>query len=130
LTAKITNSNIVLHNSKCKNNYIFAPSMNQQVKKYLSLFLIVLFLFPQVEKAVHDIQHSKDSHCASANKHFHSLEHSCSICDFTSSNSSSTPDTDYQFILCVQRFSFEPFIESNIIQNAFNNLPARAPPIA
>ncbi len=80
------------------------------------------------EKEVHAFQHLKDFHCSSSNKHFHTVEHSCSVCDFTSTNSSSAPETHYQFIISVQQFSFLPFVEIAALQNTFNNLPARAPP--
>ncbi len=77
---------------------------------------------------MHALKHLTDFHCASANKHFHTIEHNCSICDFTITNSNSSPETHHQFILFVQGFSFEPFIESIALQSTFNNLPARAPP--
>ena len=103
--------------------------MNQQVKKYFSIFLLFLFVFPLVEKEVHSFNHISDLHCFSSNKHLHPLEHNCSICDYTSTNSNANFLTQNKFILSVQNFSFEPFIESIAVQNAINNLPARAPPV-
>ena len=58
--------------------------MSIQLRKYAALFLLVLFVFPFVEKGTHDVAHSKDTHCATKDsKHFHTSEHHCSICDFT-----------------------------------------------
>ena len=53
------------------------------VKKIYSLLLLLLFLFPVVEKEVHSYEHKDDFHCTTkSDKHFHSKEHYCSICDF------------------------------------------------
>jgi len=58
--------------------------MSVQLRKYATLFLLVLFAFPHVEKGIHDIAHAKDTHCSTKDsKHFHASEHHCSICDFT-----------------------------------------------
>ena len=58
--------------------------MSVQLRKYAALFLLALFVFPFVEKGVHDVTHAKDTHCSTKNsKHFHTSEHHCSICDFT-----------------------------------------------
>ncbi|MGZ4053703.1 MAG: hypothetical protein ACXVPY_08135 [Bacteroidia bacterium] len=104
--------------------------MHSQVKKYVSIFFLFLFLFPTIEKQVHAFEHSADSHCTATDKHFHTLEHSCSICDFTITDSNQAPETEIQFIISANHFSYHPFIESVNIPDAFQNLPSRAPPIA
>ena len=103
--------------------------MNQQVKKYFSIFLLFLFVFPLAEKEVHSIKHISDLHCSSANKHLHPLEHNCSICDYNSTNSNTSPLAQNNFILSVQNFSFVPFAENIPVLSAEYNLPARAPPV-
>ena len=104
--------------------------MRQQLKKYSSIFLMFLLLFPTIEKQIHTFEHNADQHCTATNKHFHNLEHSCSICDFTITDSNSSPDTAIQFIVSSNQFSFNLFIESVNTPTAFNDLPSRAPPIA
>ncbi|MGP8216385.1 MAG: hypothetical protein ACLQQ4_12520 [Bacteroidia bacterium] len=53
-------------------------------KKYLSLFLLVLFLFPQVEKGIHVFQHHRESEPSVENVlHFNHAEHPCPICDYS-----------------------------------------------
>jgi hypothetical protein len=104
--------------------------MSVQIKKYLSFFLLFLFLFPTIEKQLHALEHNADTHCTATDKHFHSLEHSCSICDYTVTNSNTTPETAFQFIISVQQLTFSPFIENVNSPNSFQHLPARAPPIA
>lgn len=103
--------------------------MQKHIKKYLPLFLLFLLLFPVVEKQVHSFEHLKDVHCSATDKHFHELEHSCSICDYTITDSNSTPETAVLFIISTKTISFHPFIESIYTPDAFQNLPPRAPPV-
>ncbi|MCX6294508.1 MAG: hypothetical protein NTX97_00335 [Bacteroidetes bacterium] len=63
-------------------------------------------------------------------KHFHDLEHSCSICDFTITDSNGSPESDTQFIITSTEFSFSPFTQLVNIPYSYSNLPSRAPPIA
>ncbi len=82
-----------------------------------------------VEKEVHAFQHLADIHCLATDKHFHSIEHHCSVCDFSHTTNSTTPQTHTQFIPVVREFAFLPFIEKVEIKNAFQHLPSRAPPV-
>jgi len=100
----------------------------QHIKKYLSLFCLVLFLFPLVEKNVHAFEHQDEIHCNATDKHFHELEHTCSLCDFTITESYLT-ESDYHAIIPVKQFLFHPFIEGVNTPQAFQDLPARAPPV-
>lgn len=104
--------------------------MHKQVKKYLSFFFLFLLLFPIAEVGLHASEHQKDLHCTATEKHFHPLEHSCSICDFTITDSNSLPDTKVQFDLPSQDFTFLTLTESVTLTFLFSNLPARAPPTA
>ncbi|MGQ0827798.1 MAG: hypothetical protein ACT4ON_05335 [Bacteroidota bacterium] len=101
----------------------------KHIKKYLSLFCLILFLFPLVEKNVHAFEHYDEVHCNSTDKHFHELEHTCSLCDFTITESYSA-ESDYQLIISAKQFLFHPFIESVNTPHAFQDLPARAPPVS
>lgn len=82
-----------------------------------------------VEKNAHAFEHQADLHCNATNKHFHTLEHICSICEFTLTDSNYSTGTEYQFIISVQQFLFHPFTESVNIPYAFQYLTARAPPV-
>jgi hypothetical protein len=99
------------------------------LKKYLSIFFLLLFLFPIVEKEAHAFEHIADVHCTANQKHFHSLEHHCILCDFINTDSNKPTDINYQFILAAEAFLFQPHIECVNIPDAFYNLPARAPPV-
>lgn len=104
--------------------------MHQQIKKYVSLFFLLTLFFPILEKAHHELEHKDDIHCTASDKHFHELEHNCSICEFTIINSIHPVKSDVQLYIATQHFSFLPFIETNNGIEAFQYLPARAPPIA
>ena len=103
--------------------------MHKQIKQIVSFFLLSLFLFPMVEKEVHEAIHSADVHCTAGSKHFHNLEHHCSICDFTITDSNRPTDFNYQLVISSKQFSFQAFTESLDIPEAFQLLPSRAPPI-
>jgi hypothetical protein len=103
--------------------------MHQQLKKYGSLFLLLLFLFPIVEKQLHAFDHVNDKHCQATDKHFHELEHSCSICEFTIADTCPVPDTGLHIVISEYNHSFQSFIESKHLPEAFQDLPSRAPPI-
>ena len=103
--------------------------MMQQIKKYFSVLLLFLFLFPQIEKEVHAFHHLADAHCSSSDKHFHEQEHNCSICDYTITNTT-TAETPAKLTVTVQQFIYSPFVVNINTTNAYHHLPARAPPIA
>jgi hypothetical protein len=104
--------------------------MHSQFKKYLPLFFILLFLFPMVEKGMHDLEHGNDKHCRAKDKHFHELEHNCSVCDHTTVDLSSSLPADFVIIISAKQLLFCPFVESVNTPFAFQYLPARAPPLA
>lgn len=101
----------------------------RKIKKYLSIVLLFLFLFPIAEKVVHSFECDTDIHCTANEKHFHNLEHDCGICDFNVTDSNSPTINDYQLINVVHRFSFHLFKENVPTLSAFQHLPSRAPPI-
>lgn len=103
--------------------------MRKEIKKYFSLVLLFLLLFPMVEKEVHSFEHSTDGHCTANEKHFHDLEHHCGVCDFTVTDSSAPVNNDYSLINSVHLFLFQHFNESTHINTAFQHLPSRAPPL-
>lgn len=104
--------------------------MQKQLKKYFPFLFLFLFLFPMVEKQVHAFAHHEDIHCSATDKHFHELEHNCSICDFTSTDSNTTTDNHFSFVISEIEFTYNPFTESVSTPFAFLHLPSRAPPVA
>lgn len=102
--------------------------MQKQIKKYFSFLFLFLFLFPIVEKQIHAFEHNNDLHCAATDKHFHSSEHTCSICDFTSTDSNSSAENNFSFIVSAISCTYDPFIVSVNSPTAFQDLPSRAPP--
>lgn len=104
--------------------------MKEQLKKQLSFFFLLLFLFPLIEKEAHGLECDTDIHCTADENHFHNLEHHCAICDFTVTDSYSPTINDYQLINVVHQFSFQLFTENAPTLSAFQHLPSRAPPLA
>ena len=103
--------------------------MHQQLKKYGSIFLLLLFLFPLVEKQLHIFDHLDETRCLATDKHFHEQEHSCRICEFTITDSGLLPDVEFNFILSEEQSIFQIFSESIHTPKAFQDLPSRAPPV-
>ena len=82
-----------------------------------------------VEKEVHTFKHAKDSHCTSENKHFHSLEHNCGICDFTFCPPYGSAYVNPSYSLFSFSFSYIPSINCIYELNTIDNSGSRAPPI-
>ncbi len=103
--------------------------MSQTIKKYFSVFFLMLFLFPIVEKEIHALEHAGDPHCISENKHFHNLEHNCGICDFTLYSSDGSTNIGASYTLFCFSFSYTPSINSIYELNRIDNSGSRAPPV-
>jgi hypothetical protein len=69
------------------------------IRKYISLFVLLLVLFPIGEKAMHDVEHFNEDHCEIKETHYCKLEHDCPICDYIFSFPSSLPKQLYQVSL-------------------------------
>jgi hypothetical protein len=103
--------------------------MHKITKQLSSLSFLLLFLFPLVEKQLHAMEHADDIHCNATDKHFHEAEHSCSICDYTFSDTPSELKAEYSFFLSTINFEyigFHPILNSG---SETLLLPSRAPPI-
>lgn len=66
--------------------------MNQPLKKYISLLLLVLFLYPTATEWLHNYAHKDDVTCTQTGLHFHPTEHHCVIDDFLFYVSDIPPD--------------------------------------
>ncbi len=73
--------------------------MTNIFKSIVAFFLLVIFLFPNVERGLHGYSHKDDTHCTSTTeKHFHTQEHDCSICDFIINISDTPIKSNYSFV--------------------------------
>ncbi len=103
--------------------------MRSSIKRYLSIFFLFLFVFPYVQKGVHDLEHSSDIHCADkSSAHFHETSHTCSLCDYTISKAA----TPVQLVeIGFVQISL-PFLFSEIQSTPFESLKClfllRGPP--
>lgn len=58
--------------------------MNHFWARISSVFFLLVFLYPVVEKSVHELSHEDHVHCNSFSQyHWHEQEHHCGICEFT-----------------------------------------------
>jgi hypothetical protein len=103
--------------------------MKVLLKNISSIFLLFLFLFPLVEKEMHALEHADDFHCSSVDKHFHELEHSCSICDYTIPATLGSSNNSFHFVFNEQIISFNLYTDCINIPTAYQDIPSRAPPI-
>ena len=74
----------------------------QKLRSYVSMLMLALLLFPMVDKAVHDLSHLNDKHCGIKDTHFCEVEHSCKICDYHFSSSSTPPKNQSQVNIFLQ----------------------------
>jgi hypothetical protein len=103
--------------------------MKSLVRNITGFFFLLVFLFPLVEKGLHDFSHRNDFHCAEkADKHFHSEEHSCSLCDFHLTSSNDTPVTDFTFVPTTTAQLLALPVQEEILSSYFHRLSSRGPP--
>lgn len=76
-----------------------------RLKSYLSVFLLLVLLFPLVESSIHELGHLDEVHCAVKEKHFCAEEHHCDICDYIFSGSSGLPGKNEQLNLTAKRYA-------------------------
>ncbi|MDQ3047639.1 MAG: hypothetical protein M3R27_08840 [Bacteroidota bacterium] len=100
----------------------------QSIKKYSSILLLFLFLFPLVEKEHHAHEHADEEHCNASDKHFHEMEHNCSICDFTLQKTEEFNEAEFTFVDSYGTLTYTPFFVSENPSFTLYHLPTRAPP--
>jgi hypothetical protein len=100
------------------------------LRSLTSFFFLFLFLFPMVEKQMHALEHAGDTHCQSSDKHFHTEEHSCTICDITFSDTNPLAENIFSFIAASFELSFKENSKEVHTPGVFPHLPSRAPPLA
>ena len=104
--------------------------MKQSTKKYVGLFLLLIFLYPFVEKGIHDFEHRNDFHCSTkSEKHLHEIAHSCAVCDFTVPISNHPLANKVKAILIETTFFYSNYISSIVLYGAEYTLSPRAPPL-
>lgn len=104
--------------------------MQQIFRKYCSLLLLFLFLFPQIEKGIHDWHHQQDEHCTVKDEtHFHKEQHSCVLCDYEAPVSNEVIETFITVHLTVNSTYYVPYSEQGTHLTPAYQLPPRAPPV-
>lgn len=100
-----------------------------RLRKNISFFILIVFLFPIITEAVHTHEHQNDFHCTEKNtRHLHVAEHHCSICDFLPLSSNAPihyNHLSFSGIFTNAIFSFYKTIA--LIKHSYN-FSLRAPP--
>ena len=116
-----------------QNKLYFIPLrciMRDLIKKYGSLFLLLAFLFPLVQKELHALEHSDESQCSTTTeKHFHAEEHHCDICDFALPSLDETIAETLSIQLAISTLAYTTPHAEDIFLSPSLNIPARAPPV-
>ena len=100
----------------------------QKLKFIIAIFTLLVFLFPLTEKGIHDFSHINAPHCTSSDKHFHSAEHHCEICDFTN-DFNGLPSLNHSELLLSKAGNLDFFfIDNNLLLQKKYFHPLRAPP--
>jgi hypothetical protein len=103
--------------------------MKIHLRKYFSLFLLTLFLFPQIEKNVHDLKHTTDFHCKATDEHFHQAQHTCPICEFTVPAITVPAEQNTEFSFVTSSDFVLSFNETKLISLANYFVSLRGPPV-
>jgi hypothetical protein len=101
-----------------------------KIRRLLSVFFLLTFLFPPTVEAVHSFGHRNDNHCTERSIiHFHAEEHHCNICDYSQTP---TYNTFLYFDLSGNKIiSTETFLQhaDPIFESHRFNFSYRGPPI-
>ena len=98
-------------------------------RKYVSISLLALFLFPIIEKEIHTLQHVDSFHCKASDKHFHELQHNCSICDFIVPITTAPSQPNYDFNVYASSSQLFLSSEENLFSAPKYFVSLRAPPV-
>ncbi len=115
-------------NQRAKREFLIFVEMNL-FRKYISISLLALFLFPLIEKEIHTLEHVDSFHCKASDKHFHELEHTCSICDFIVPVTIVPSEPGYDFSIFVSSSLLFFFDKTEIISAPEYFVSLRGPPV-
>src|SRR3972149_5576669 len=104
--------------------------MCKTAKKYLSLFFFSLFLFPYMQKEIHDLERPSAIHCTDkSSAHLHELSHTCSLCDYNIGKTITPVDpSEFGLVQVSSSFLFSE-IEATSFESVKYLFLLRAPPV-
>jgi hypothetical protein len=102
----------------------------RSLRPILSLLFLLTFLFPQVEKGVHELEHAAESHCTDTDLHFCASDHNCDLCDYQLTPST-TPSVSHAAFSLLGKTIVTSTLENVFVpQESKYNLTLRGPPAA
>jgi hypothetical protein len=108
-----------------KKAIIFATMLHKLV---VSL-LLLLFLFPLVEKGIHAFEHEDEEDClAYEDIHLHEKHHDCKLCDYNIEPAQKTP-IDFKLVTSSKSLKIDFLFESILIETSLYYFSLRAPPV-
>jgi hypothetical protein len=103
--------------------------MNSSLRKLSGYFLLLAFLFPLVQKGIHDFGHRLDFHCEEkSDKHFHEQEHTCAACDYQVPASGDLSFSSDCILIPAKPFSPVDFTIAEFPSAFFHRTLSRGPP--
>lgn len=104
-------------------------AMKKLYNLFAAVFFLFLFLFPQIEKGIHDLIHADDFHCnEKSTSHFHIEEHHCSTCEYSLPLVYKKAIAGFVFILPVYFSSYIELKSTHLLDNLIAYSSPRAPP--
>lgn len=99
-------------------------------RKYLSIFLLALFLFPQIVKGIHVFEHHHEAECLSTKGvQINKPGHSCAICEFSFSVPDQPSSCKCIIFVSVNSADYVAYIEAVPFIDIDGQFSPRAPPI-
>jgi hypothetical protein len=80
------------------------------LRKYFSLFLLLLITVPVIDRAVDELAHLEEIHCDDNSLHYCQTEHDCPVCDYVFASNASLPKADT---------SLQLIVSSKVVFNTF-----------
>ncbi|HPD52946.1 MAG TPA: hypothetical protein PLI08_03310 [Bacteroidia bacterium] len=100
-------------------------------RSVLSVFFLLVFLYPLAEKTLHELSHAGDVHCNTVSQyHLHQEEHHCEVCDFTLTGTAEFSAIPLQCLCVVASTIGIPPLTTSVLVEPPYFFQLRAPPLA
>ncbi|HXP51752.1 MAG TPA: hypothetical protein VN922_17480 [Bacteroidia bacterium] len=104
--------------------------MKKKYKIFFSYLLLLLFVFPQVEKGIHVFQHDREFYTdRGIGIHFDHHEHACPICDYNFSIPHQPEQCKFDVYVFIKSAEYVPYPAGVPFITTDGQFSPRAPPI-
>jgi len=105
--------------------------MRIKSRQILSFIVLLIFVFPFIQKEIHSLAHAQDFHCTTkTERHYHKEQHFCLVCEYNILLGETSEDHVFKATLSICILNVISFYkESSFNIHAYSYL-LRGPPVS